>query len=52
MKNDGKRISQASNIKLQNLNWADYRLYDYFKRKLDNESYSNTLFLTTYLYDF
>ena len=37
MTKDGKTISMDAKKKLHSLNWADYRLYAYFKRKLDRE---------------
>jgi len=37
MSKDGKTISLMAKKQLHNLNWADYRLYAYFKRKLERE---------------
>ena len=37
MTKDGKSINLTAKKQLHDLNWADYRLYAYFKRKLDRE---------------
>ena len=37
MKKDGKTISDKAKEQLHDYNWADYRLYSYFKQKLDKE---------------
>ena len=38
MKKDGKTISEAAKKRLKTFNWADYRLYNFFKGKLTRES--------------
>ena len=37
MKPDGKSINADSQRRLRSFNWADYRLYDYYKNKLNRE---------------
>jgi len=37
MKPDGRTITPDSQRRLRQFNWADYRLYDYYKNKLNRE---------------
>jgi len=37
MKPDGRTITPESQRRLRQFNWADYRLYDYYKNKLNRE---------------
>ena len=38
MKKDGKTLNAVTQKRLKDFNWADYRMYNYFKTKLDAES--------------
>lgn len=42
---DGRSITLDSQKRLRTFNWADYRLYDYFQRKLDREGGRQRFFL-------
>ena len=52
MAKDGKTINMMAKRQLHELNWADYKLYEYFTRKLDREGNFSTYLPCAYYYAF
>lgn len=49
MKKDGKTLNAVTQKRLKDFNWADYRMYNYFKTKLDAESKYIKHFISLYI---